>query len=316
MSSEATCIIEVKNLTKQFLSGLFKKHYVTAVNGVSFCILQGQAFGLIGESGSGKSTIGRCILRLIEPSSGEVCFFGENILKNSNMKILRKQMQIIFQDTDGALNPRMRAIDLLLEPLRIHNQINGCEIETAEELINSVNLSSDIMHRYPNELSGGQRQKICIARAISVRPQFIVTDEATSALDMLGQAQIISLFQRLKISEGVSFLNISHDLNFIHRTSDQVAVVYLGKFVEKGKTKDIFRNPIHPYTQDLLSGKTSSDTIPSPNGTPRFQKGAHSKPTPGGCDYFINCRQATTVCKEAFPSKKLVSDGHWVWCHL
>ncbi|MBF0377486.1 MAG: ABC transporter ATP-binding protein [Desulfamplus sp.] len=316
MSFNDENIIEVKNLKKYFYSGLFQKECIKAVDGVSFCIPKGRTMGLVGESGSGKSTLGRCILRLIKPSSGEVYFSGEDILfKNGEPKQLRKQMQIIFQDSDGCLNPRMKAIDILLEPLRVNKFINSREREPASELIKIVNLPEDLLNRYPNELSGGQRQRIAIARAISLKPTFIVADEATASLDMLGQSQIMEVFKKLKLEYKTSFLNISHNLNFIQRTTDIAAVMYSGRFVEMGKTKDIFNNPAHPYTRSLLSArlKVTSFSIKQNNRLNKKNFSNLTQPV-SGCSFYQYCPCRKSVCKDESPSKKYVSDDHWILC--
>lgn len=318
MSSSSYNLIEVKNLKKHFYSGLFHKECVKAADGVSFCIGKAQSMGLIGESGSGKSTLGRCILRLIEPSSGEVCFQGQNILlMNGNLRRLRQQMQIIFQDTDGCLNPRMKAIDLLLEPLRVHKLMIGREIERAAELMKIVNLPADLLDRYPNELSGGQRQRIGIARAISVKPKLIIADEATASLDMLGQAQVMELFKRLKSEHGISFLIISHNISFIRHSTDMVAVMYFGRLVEMGKTKDVLNNPVHPYTQSLLSARSSLNPFGPKHKKDTSEKEISSLIVPyAGCSFYLRCPQAKTLCRYESPSKRDVWDDHWVWCHL
>ncbi|BBO89609.1 ATP-binding cassette domain-containing protein [Desulfosarcina ovata] len=247
-------VIEVINLKKDFQGGLFRNKKVSAVDGVSFRIKRGEALGLLGESGSGKSTLGRCLLRLIDPTAGEIYFKGKNILAmNGDFRPFRKRMQIIFQDADGALNPRMTVKDLLLEPLKVHRQLNGRAQETAAALMAQVNLPADLLGRYPNALSGGQRQRIAISRAISIKPEFIVADEAIASLDLIGQAQVMALFNRLKAEQQTTFLIISHSLRFIRQTTDAVAVMFTGKLVEIGKTTDILNHPAHPYTQALLS---------------------------------------------------------------
>lgn len=317
MSFISENVIEVKNLKKHFYSGLFRKKCVKAVNGVSFFIAKGKALGLVGESGSGKSTLGRCVLRLIEPSSGDVYFQGNNILAmNGDLRSLRQQMQIIYQDADGALNPRMKAKDILLEPLRVHNLLNGPEMEIAAKLMKLVNLSADLLDRYPNELSGGQRQRIQIARAISINPDFIIADEAIASLDLLGQAQIMNLFSRLKSERRISFFIISHNLRFLRRTTDMLAVMFFGRFVEFGKTKEIFDRPVHPYTQVLLSARTNLYPLA------QEKKGATGEETVSltrpllGCSFHPRCPQAKAVCRHETPAKRRVNGSHWVWCHL
>jgi oligopeptide/dipeptide ABC transporter ATP-binding protein len=310
-------LIKVKNLKKHFSSGLFHKTCVKAVDGVSFCIPRGKTLGMVGESGSGKSTVGRCILRLIKPTCGEVYFQGRDILttKGDN-RSLRKQMQIIFQDADGSMNPRIKVIDQLLEPLRVHKQLNGQTKETAAELMKLVNLSADLMDRYPHELSGGQRQRIGIARAISINPKFIVADEAAASLDLLVQAQMMELLKRLQSERGISYLYISHNLPIIQRMADTVAVMYLGRFVETGKTKDIFNSPAHPYTQALLSAAPSINPLAQPKKI--ILKGEIPSPLqpPCGCSFHPRCPQARTLCSQIIPEKKQIGRNHWAWCHF
>ncbi len=247
-------MIEAIDITKYFYSGLFRKTCIRAVDGVSFHLGQGEALGVIGESGSGKSTLGRCVIRLLEPSGGEVYFHGKRLSDlNGGLRYLRQKMQIIFQDTGSALNPRMKALDLLLEPLKVHKRLNGQRREAAMALMEKVDLPADLLDRYPNELSGGQRQRLTIARAISLNPEFLVVDEAVASLDLLGQKQIMELFNKLKSEQKTSFFIISHSLRFVRRTTDKLAVMYRGKFVEIGKTEEVFEHPKHYYTQKLLS---------------------------------------------------------------
>lgn len=247
-------MIEAIDIKKYFYSGLFRKTCIRAVDGVSFHLGQGEALGVIGESGSGKSTLGRCVIRLLEPSGGEVYFHGKRLSDlNGGLRYLRQKMQIIFQDTGSALNPRMKALDLLLEPLKVHKRLNGQRREAAMALMEKVDLPADLLDRYPNELSGGQRQRLTIARAISLNPEFLVVDEAVASLDLLGQKQIMELFNKLKSEQKTSFFIISHSLRFVRRTTDKLAVMYRGKFVEIGKTEEVFEHPKHYYTQKLLS---------------------------------------------------------------
>lgn len=312
MSSAGGNVIEVRNLTKHFFRGLFRRECVKAVDGVSFHIPEGESLGLIGESGSGKSTLGRCMLRLIEPSDGQICFQGKDILAmNGNLSRLRQKMQIIFQDTAGSLNPRMKVKDLLLEPLRVHKLLNGQIIETAAELMKQVHLSADLLERYPNELSGGQRQRIGIARAISINPEFIIADEAIASMDVLGQAQMIELMNRLKSERGISFLNISHNIGSIRRITDRLAVMYFGRFVEIGNTKDILNNPAHPYTQILLSAKLKSDS--SSDSDSITEDILHHT---SGCLFYQRCFQAKSVCRYELPPQRCAGSDHRVWCHI
>jgi ABC-type oligopeptide transport system ATPase subunit len=252
-------LVEVRNLVKHFTRGrgLFAKpSVVRAVDGVTFSIDAGEMFGLVGESGSGKSTTGRCILRLIEPTSGEVRFRGDDVLAFSNeqMRLARRNMQIVFQDPYSSLNPRMRVGDIIEEPLVIHRL--GARAERRErvaELLRLVGLQPDHAARYPHEFSGGQRQRIGIARALALNPAFVIADEAVSALDVSIQAQVVELLLELKERLSLTYLFIAHDLRLVEHICSRVAVMYLGKIVELADTTALFANPRHPYTQALLS---------------------------------------------------------------
>ena len=310
-------LVEVKNLKKHFTSGLFRKSYVKAVDGVSFEIGEGETFALVGESGCGKSTVGRCILRLIEPTSGEVYFNSENILgSNGNLRELRRKMQIIFQDGDGSLNPRMRVFDLLTEPLRVHRLINGQSREKAAGLMKLVNLTPDLLGRYPHELSGGQRQRIGIARAMSLNPEFVVADEPAASLDLSVQAQMLELMKRLQAEFGISYLFISHNLNVVKLMADRVAVMYLGKLVEVGDTEKIFNGSAHPYTQALLSAVPTTD--PSARRKRIVLKGEIPTPLnpPSGCRFHPRCPEAMGICSEIEPRLQEIGTGHSVACHF
>jgi peptide/nickel transport system ATP-binding protein/oligopeptide transport system ATP-binding protein len=252
-------LLEVRHLVKHFVrkQGLWRSHSVVkAVDDVSFAIDEGEMFGLVGESGSGKSTTGRCILRLIEPTSGDVFFRGENVLQFSRerMRQARRNMQIVFQDPYSSLNPRMRAGDIVEEPLIIHKLGSRMERKTlVAELFELVGLERDHLARYPHEFSGGQRQRIGIARALALHPALIIADEAVSALDVSIQAQVVSLMLDLKERFKLTYLFIAHDLRLVEHICTRVAVMYLGKIVELGSTSALFSNPTHPYTQALLS---------------------------------------------------------------
>jgi ABC-type oligopeptide transport system ATPase subunit len=251
-------LLDVRHLTKHFIrKGLFRPtSVVRAVDGVSFAIEEGEMFGLVGESGSGKSTTGRCILRLVEPTSGEVLFRGENVLQYSKarMRLARRDMQIVFQDPYSSLNPRMRAGDIVEEPLIIHS-LGGRDERRARvvELFDLVGLERDHLKRYPHEFSGGQRQRIGIARALALHPALIIADEAVSALDVSIQAQVVRLLLDLKERLKLTYLFIAHDLRLVEHICTRVAVMYLGRIVEIGETQALFARPTHPYTKALLS---------------------------------------------------------------
>jgi oligopeptide transport system ATP-binding protein len=254
-----TALLEVRNLVKHFVrnQGLFRApSVVKAVDDVSFSIAEGEMFGLVGESGSGKSTTGRCILRLIEPTSGDVLFRGEDVLQFSRarMRAARRDMQIVFQDPYSSLNPRMRVGDIVEEPLIIHKLGSRAERRArVEELFDLVGLDRTHLARYPHEFSGGQRQRIGIARALALNPALIIADEAVSALDVSIQAQVVRLLMELKSRLRLTYLFIAHDLRLVEDICTRVAVMYLGKIVEIGETRSLFQQPVHPYTQALLS---------------------------------------------------------------
>jgi peptide/nickel transport system ATP-binding protein/oligopeptide transport system ATP-binding protein len=258
-------LLDVRHLVKHFSrpGGLFREpSVVRAVDDVSFEIEQGDMFGLVGESGSGKSTTGRCVLRLLEPTSGEVLFRGESVLSFSRnrLRLARRDMQVVFQDPYSSLNPRMRAGDIVEEPLVIHGLGTRDERRArVAELVELVGLETEHLKRYPHEFSGGQRQRIAIARALALNPALIVADEAVSALDVSIQAQVVRLLVDLQRRMGLTYLFIAHDLRLVEHICNRVAVMYLGKIVEMGQTKALFQNPVHPYTKALLSAVPALD---------------------------------------------------------
>lgn len=325
MGATATApLLEVRNLVKHFpiTKGIiFSKQVgaVKAVDGVSFTINRGETLGLVGESGCGKSTTGRLILRLIEATSGEVIFEGRNILKlgREEMRELRRDMQIIFQDPYASLNPRMTVGDIIGEPLHIHGIARGKEKDRrVRELLEVVGLASYHARRYPHEFSGGQRQRIGVARALAVNPKIIVCDEPVSALDVSIQAQVINLLQDLQEEFGLTYLFIAHDLSVVKHISDRVAVMYLGKIVELAEKDELYDNPLHPYTKALLSA------IPIPDPTLKRERiileGDVPSPInpPPGCRFHTRCPVAQEVCKEKDPAFEEVRPGHFTACHL
>ena len=320
----AAPLLEVKELVKHFpiyKGWLVSKQIgsVKAVDGISFTINRGETLGLVGESGCGKSTIGRLILRLIEATSGEVWFEGQNVLNLSRdeMRELRKDMQIIFQDPYASLNPRMTVGDIIGEPLRIHGIATGREKEMrVRELLEVVGLSSYHARRYPHEFSGGQRQRIGVARALAVNPKLIICDEPVSALDVSIQAQVINLLQDLQEEYGLTYLFIAHDLSVVKHISDRVAVMYLGKIVELTDKDSLYENPLHPYTKALLSA------IPIPDPTlvreRTLLEGDVPSPInpPSGCRFHTRCPVAEEICRHEEPAFVDVGGGHYVACHL
>ncbi|NMB24442.1 MAG: dipeptide ABC transporter ATP-binding protein [Firmicutes bacterium] len=320
----AAPLLEVKNLVKHFpitRGFILSKQVgaVQAVDGVSFAINRGETLGLVGESGCGKSTTGRLILRLIEATAGEVWFEGRNVLElgREEMRELRRDMQIIFQDPYASLNPRMTVGDIIGEPMQIHGIARGREKEKrVQELLEVVGLASYHARRYPHEFSGGQRQRIGVARALAVNPKIIVCDEPVSALDVSIQAQVVNLLQDLQQEYGLTYLFIAHDLSVVKHISDRVAVMYLGKIVELTSKQALYDNPLHPYTKALLSA------IPIPDPTLTRERvileGDVPSPInpPTGCRFHTRCPVATDICKEREPEFADVGGGHFVACHL
>ncbi len=317
-------LIEVKDLKKYFpiKGGFFNRTIaqLKAVDGVNFFIEKGEVLGLVGESGCGKTTVGRTILRLHEPTQGEIYFGGENIcgLDNEVLRKRRRDMQLIFQDPYSSLNPRMTVGDIVGEPLLIHDKgvKLGQRNERVKELLQLVGLSPFHIRRYPHEFSGGQRQRIGIARALALNPKFIVCDEAVSALDVSIQAQIINLFEELKEKLGLTYMFISHDLSVVKHISDRIAVMYLGKIVEMSDSDKLFEKPLHPYTQALLSAVPIAN--PGRKKTRIVLQGDVPSPvnTPAGCVFSLRCRQCMKICKEKEPMLTNVGDERYVACHL
>ena len=319
MENQNKELLKVEHLKKYFNTPGGVLH---AVDDVSFSIRAGETLGVVGESGCGKSTMGRAILRLHEPTSGKVYFEGNDILSydKNKMKELRREMQIIFQDPFASLNPRMTVSEAIMEPLLIQKIYDKKDKEGLQkrvhELMNLVGLAERLTNSYPHELDGGRRQRIGIARALALRPKFIVCDEPVSALDVSIQAQIINLLKNLQEKYNLTYLFISHDLSVVEYISDTVGVMYLGNLVEYGATEDIFRNPLHPYTKALFSA------IPVPDPTVKMDRivleGSIPSPAnpPAGCKFHTRCANCMEKCKTEVPQQREIEPGHYVVCHL
>ena len=321
-TNESEDILVVKNLKKYFpiKSGLGgKKMTVKAVDDVSFTIKRGTTMGLVGESGCGKSTTGRTILRLYDKTEGTVLFNGVDVhsLSKKELRKLRTKMQIIFQDPYSSLSPRLPVGEIIGEAVREHGLVPKEELdEYVTKIMLSCGLQPYHKDRYPHEFSGGQRQRICIARAIALNPDFIVCDEPVSALDVSVQAQVINLLKDLQDELGLTYLFVSHDLSVVEHISDTVGVMYLGGLVEVGATEDIFDNPLHPYTKALFSA------IPMPDPELKTDRiileGSIPSPAnpPSGCKFHTRCSECMEICKTQVPEEKIMENGHMVRCHL
>jgi len=316
-------LLSVEHLQKFFpiRKGVFSRvvGHVKAVDDVSFTVGKGETLGLVGESGCGKTTLGRAVLRLIEPTGGTIRFDGKDVraLRGGALRTLRRRMQIIFQDPYSSLNPRMTVLDIVGEALAVHGIARGAEREErVKTLLEKVGLAGRYINRYPHEFSGGQRQRIGVARALALNPDFIVCDEAVSALDVSIQAQVINLLMDLREEFGLAYLFIAHDLSVVRHISHRIAVMYLGEIVETATSDDLFARPLHPYTRALLSA------VPVPDPTRRRNRivleGDVPSPInpPSGCHFHPRCRYAEEICKSANPGVTDAGDGHTFRCHV
>ncbi len=316
-----TPLVEVRNLKEYFdiNMGLFKTKPLKAVDDVSFFINKGETLGLVGESGCGKTTVGRTLLHLYKPTGGEILYNGKPIVTKADIREFRKKATMVFQDPYSSLNPRMTVSDIIGEPLDVHKMYKTKEErrEMILELMGQVGLNSEHASRYAHEFSGGQRQRIGIARALAMKPDFIVCDEPVSALDVSIQAQVINMFDELQEKMGLTYLFIAHDLLVVRHISDRIAVMYLGKMVELADAEEIYNHPLHPYSKALISAVP----IPDPNIARANQRiplgGDIPSPlnAPSGCPFRTRCPYATEACAASMPEFREVSKGHYVACH-
>ncbi|RAL26990.1 ABC transporter ATP-binding protein [Thermoflavimicrobium daqui] len=311
-------ILDVQNLKKHFKVG---RQLVQAVDGVTFQVRRGETLGLVGESGCGKSTVGRTLIRLYSATDGKVLFNDKDVhaLRGANLKQFHRKMQMIFQDPYASLNPRMKVLDIIAEGIDIHGLSQGEERRNRViELLETVGLNRSHLERYPHEFSGGQRQRIGIARALAVEPDFIIADEPISALDVSIQAQVVNLMKRLQTERGLTYLFIAHDLSMVKYISDRVGVMYLGNLVELADSNTLYDEPLHPYTEALLSAVP----IPDPNVAKTRERiileGDVPSPInpPSGCRFRTRCPKVKDICSQVVPEWKEIKENHWVACHL
>jgi oligopeptide transport system ATP-binding protein len=324
--SDPNVLVRVESLVKYFPihAGILNRQVnsVRAVDGITFNIYRGETFGLVGESGCGKSTAGRTIINLYKPTSGKVYFKDKLLskLRSEELRKIRGQMQIIFQDPYASLNPRMPVSRIIAEPLEVHHSIHNSRErrERVMELLQLVGMNPHVLNRYPHEFSGGQRQRIGVARALALQPEFIVCDEPISALDVSIQAQVVNLLEKLQSQFGLTYLFIAHDLSMVRHISDRVGVMYLGILAELAPRDELYTNPLHPYTRALLSAVPVPDPIVEENRQRIILEGDVPSPVnpPSGCRFRTRCKYAEQTCIDSIPEWREVSTGHWASCHL
>ncbi|WP_085521725.1 ABC transporter ATP-binding protein [Tuberibacillus sp. Marseille-P3662] len=321
MTQSEEKLVEVKDLKKHFKVG--RNQVLKAVDGITFDIYKGETFGLVGESGCGKSTAGRTILRLYDATDGEVTFEGDSVHEKKSgkdLKALKNKMQMIFQDPYASLNPRMTVKDIIAEGLDIHGLVKNQSERTqrVNDLLETVGLNREHANRFPHEFSGGQRQRIGIARALAVDPEFIIADEPISALDVSIQAQVVNLMKELQREHGLTYLFIAHDLSMVKHISDRVGVMYLGNMAELADSDELYNEPLHPYTQGLLSAIPVPDPEVERTRERIVIEGDVPSPIspPSGCPFRTRCPHAMDVCAQVTPKWQEARDGHWVACHL
>ena len=319
--SEKKTLVEVKNLKEYFNinTGVFTSKPLKAVDDVSFSIKKGETLGLVGESGCGKTTVGRTLLHLYKPTAVEIWFDGKQIVTKKDIQEYRQKSAMVFQDPYSSLNPRMTVSDIIAEPLDVHKMYANKKErqEKILDLMAKVGLNSEHANRYAHEFSGGQRQRIGIARALAVNPEFVVCDEPVSALDVAIQAQVINMFDELQDQMGLTYLFIAHDLLVVRHISDRIAVMYLGKMVELADAREIYDHPLHPYTKSLMSAVPLPDPQKARNNKRIVLSGDIPSPlnAPSGCPFRTRCPYATDACAESMPAFKEASSGHFVACH-
>lgn len=314
-------ILRTVDLKKYFVARNFlgsRKHTVKAVDGITFDIKKGECFGLVGESGCGKSTLGRTLIRMYEPDSGQIFFDGEDISHIRDLHACHKRMQIIFQDPYSALDPHQNIQEILEEPLRMHSKLGPKDrLDYITELLDKVGMKPDVLEKYTYEFSGGQRQRIGIARALSVKPEFIMCDEPISALDVSIQAQVVNMLEDLQGELGLTYLFVSHDLSMVRHISQRIGVMYLGNLVEIAMNDELYTHPLHPYTQALLSAIPVADPERARSTQRRTLQGDLPSPLniPSGCRFHTRCPYATEQCSQECPQLRTVGPNHQVACH-